>query len=267
MKKEHGLYKYVCGGEIIYIGKSNSNIRNRIAAHKKESKFKPYLAKGCEIYICEFANSTETDIAERVLINQYKPILNGTDNTPGYSGLITIQEPNWIDYDNYIKKKPSISHTLKKKSQNNDDIYLGGILGKKVWLDNEYDKKVKGRKTKVLLYDNKNQAFEYMSLLVRASLTHGKHIGSVIRIDNIDDDLLPYLKKSHSLGCFPGLKSGFGYMSIITYMKGNGDDVKIIHVNLLALAILRCFFDDSLEDESDISKLIKEYYDSTISLN
>lgn len=31
--REHGLYKFVSNGEIIYIGKSNSDIEARIKAH------------------------------------------------------------------------------------------------------------------------------------------------------------------------------------------------------------------------------------------
>ena len=50
--KQHGLYKYVCDGEIIYIGKSNSNIDNRIAAHKSECKFNK---KMCGITVKDMA--------------------------------------------------------------------------------------------------------------------------------------------------------------------------------------------------------------------
>lgn len=92
--KQHGLYKYVYNGEIIYIGKSNSNIDNRIKAHKSERKFRPYLQKA-EIYVCDLPNSTETDILEKILINHYKPKLNGTDNFPGLSDSISFNEPSW----------------------------------------------------------------------------------------------------------------------------------------------------------------------------
>ncbi len=96
---KHGLYKYICDGEIIYIGKSNSNVYGRISAHKNEAKFKPYISKGVQIYTCELPNSTETDILERALINQYKPVLNGTDNQEGFSSCITINEPSWSLFD------------------------------------------------------------------------------------------------------------------------------------------------------------------------
>lgn len=113
---KNGLYKYVCDGEIIYIGKSDSNVLNRIRDHKKEQKFKPYLEKGCEIYICELPNSTETLLVEKALINQYKPILNGSNNSPGFSSLIKISEPKWTKYDeNEIKAK-------KAKQKNQKDV-------------------------------------------------------------------------------------------------------------------------------------------------
>ncbi len=120
--KQHGLYKYVCNGEIIYIGKSNSNIDNRIAAHKSERKFKPYLQKA-EVYVCNLPNSTETDILEKVLINHYKPILNGTDNFPGISNIITFKEPNWIPYREQ-QSSPNKLKPLHKVSKQEAKEYL-----------------------------------------------------------------------------------------------------------------------------------------------
>jgi hypothetical protein len=99
--KEHGLYKYVVDDKIIYIGKSNNSISNRIIQHAKEPKFMPYLVKA-KIYVCKLPNTTETDIMERVLINYYKPILNIVDNHVGKSNCITFKEPNWIKLCNEI---------------------------------------------------------------------------------------------------------------------------------------------------------------------
>lgn len=123
--RQHGLYKYVCDGEIIYIGKSNSSVDKRIAAHRHESKFHPYLQKS-KIYVCDLTNPTETDILERVLINHYKPVLNGTDNFPGLSNMITFKEPDWKPWkpqEPASKKKP-----LHKVSKKEAEEYLAKNL-------------------------------------------------------------------------------------------------------------------------------------------
>ena len=97
--RKQGLYKYEYEGQVIYIGKSDANVAKRIADHKREAKFQPYLAKGVKVYTCILPNSTETKLVEQALINQYKPILNGTDNQKGFSNLIKIDEPNWVLFD------------------------------------------------------------------------------------------------------------------------------------------------------------------------
>ena len=73
--KEHGIYKYVYDGEIIYIGKTDRSILGRVRDHAKEAKFLPYLGNA-EIYFFHCEDSIQTDIYEKVLINKYKPILN-----------------------------------------------------------------------------------------------------------------------------------------------------------------------------------------------
>ncbi len=115
-KKEHGLYKFVDKdtGDILYIGKTNSSFNSRIITHLSgvgsEAKFKEHIKKGCNIYVCELPNSTETDIMERALINQYKPMVNRLDNRPGFSSLISIKEPEWKEWKRSINKKPTSSN-------------------------------------------------------------------------------------------------------------------------------------------------------------
>ena len=95
MRKYH-IYKYVVDDEIVYIGKSKT-LDARIRQHSYEEDFKPYL-KNCKIFCFECANSVEMDLLEMGLINQYKPILNVVDKHDGFSGRITIQEPDWEEY-------------------------------------------------------------------------------------------------------------------------------------------------------------------------
>ena len=90
-----GIYKYVYNDEIIYIGKSDNSILNRVNAHVKEAKFKPYLEKAV-IYYTECKNSAHTLILETFLINKYKPILNTSLKCEEDLNLdIPIPEPEW----------------------------------------------------------------------------------------------------------------------------------------------------------------------------
>ena len=110
--KEHGLYKYVYNGQIIYIGKSNNSIKSRINGHKKEDKFQPFLDKS-KIYVCMLPNSTETDLMEMALINHYKPILNVQFNHPSFSNLIHFQEPEWMIYHDVLSFESDLNSNLE----------------------------------------------------------------------------------------------------------------------------------------------------------
>lgn len=111
-----GIYKYVDrrSDEIIYIGKSNSSIKSRIWGHSSEEKFQPYLTD-CDIYTIELPNSVEIDLLEKALINQYKPILNDIDNLEGFSGVIQINEPEWIKYENTKDEKEKDWTTISSR--------------------------------------------------------------------------------------------------------------------------------------------------------
>lgn len=91
-----GVYQYVYKGEVIYIGKSDSSINNRIKAHAQEAKFQPFLNE-CEIYYSELSNPAFTTIYETYLINKYKPRLNVMmkyeDDIP-----FDLPELNWQKY-------------------------------------------------------------------------------------------------------------------------------------------------------------------------
>lgn len=94
-QKIHALYKYEYQGEIVYIGKTNSSIKQRLAAHSKEPKFQPYLTS--DIFVMPLSNSAETDIMEKLLINKYHPKLNAQDNHE-VSTSIQFCEPLWEPY-------------------------------------------------------------------------------------------------------------------------------------------------------------------------
>lgn len=87
------VYKYVCDNKIIYVGKSDNSLINRLNCHKSEVKFKPYL-KDAKIYYAEVVNPAMSTILETYLINKYKPELNSSMKYTGSLG-IELPEPDW----------------------------------------------------------------------------------------------------------------------------------------------------------------------------
>lgn len=49
--KENIVYRYISDGEIIYIGKTNSSLSDRVYCHSRERKFSPYLKKNRELNV------------------------------------------------------------------------------------------------------------------------------------------------------------------------------------------------------------------------
>lgn len=97
----YAVYKYVYNGEIIYVGKTNHSIKQRISDHANDKKFRKYI-NDCKIYCAECKNPAHTIIMETYLINKYKPILNVFMKYEDDLNLI-IPDPKWIDYESFVK--------------------------------------------------------------------------------------------------------------------------------------------------------------------
>ena len=121
----HYVYKYVFNGEIIYIGKCDSDLDQRLAQHGKpgdniEKKYWDDI-NASDIYYCTLANATMSDVVESELINRHKPKCN-TAKKSDWDGL-ELPEPKWKKYDNpkkvpFVKKGKDltkISNTQLKK--------------------------------------------------------------------------------------------------------------------------------------------------------
>lgn len=106
MDRGNYVYKYVWNGDIIYIGKNDTDLVSRILQHRKEQKFKAYLDS--KIYYGILKNSSESDMMERLLINKYKPILNVSCKKDGLS--IVFEEPEWnlLGEDCFVKKRTAL---------------------------------------------------------------------------------------------------------------------------------------------------------------
>lgn len=103
----HYVYKYVLNDEIIYIGKCDGNIDNRLYQHGKAGDNIDADAwddiKHAQIYITKLANSTMSDVVESELIRRYKPKYNKA-KLSSWSGLLFV-EPSWERYKRTKKKR------------------------------------------------------------------------------------------------------------------------------------------------------------------
>lgn len=102
--RDYCVYRYTLeSGEVIYIGKTDALLKQRIDAHQKEDKFAPYLGRWNIDYI-ELSNRVETDVVEKYLINLLKPVLNEKDHTQGLTMAVSMSLPEWIPYSKYEEK-------------------------------------------------------------------------------------------------------------------------------------------------------------------
>lgn len=107
-----GVYKYVWNDEVIYVGKSNTDIEKRIQCHSREDKFQKYL-DDADVYFCFLPNAATTDIYELYYINKYHPILNVTSKYDCEPVGIDVADIEWSKYSptkywcTKKKKKPS----------------------------------------------------------------------------------------------------------------------------------------------------------------
>ena len=98
-KNEHYVYKFVYNNEILYIGKIDSNLQQRICTHFSSGKFDEY--KGVEVYCEKLNNSLDTKYMEVLLINKYKPILNKAEKSKDKLSF-DFDEPTWEKYEDYL---------------------------------------------------------------------------------------------------------------------------------------------------------------------
>ena len=248
---KHGLYKYVHKGNIIYIGKSNSCITRRALEHKREDNFKPYLDDDLKIYICDLPNTTETDIMEKVLINYYKPVLNTVDNYNGCSGLLSFNEPDWIDYDDYIKKLPTPKNSASKHliEPHKMEFFLFSANGLNYYLEDSFDVKINNKRTKVPIYKNRQEAIDIIESLTKISLSHGEITGDdKIHIESkyFDRNIYTLIEKVEEFQQWPLLKysgnrRGWGSQNIISRIKGYESTITDLYVRAEVIIIFKEF--------------------------
>lgn len=112
----HYVYKYVLNGEIIYIGKNDTDLHSRIKSHGRPGDNIPKQhwdeINSAKIYYIELANSTMSDVVESELIRRYMPKYNKAKKSD-WCGINFI-EPEWKEYI----PNQTIVYKNKKKSKN-----------------------------------------------------------------------------------------------------------------------------------------------------
>ena len=99
----HGVYKYEVGGEVIYVGKTDSDFAARIACHDREDSFLPYLPDA-KIFVHETKDAREADFLETLLINQHSPVLNKAKKDVTEANVWAEME--WQLWDKRIQHRP-----------------------------------------------------------------------------------------------------------------------------------------------------------------
>lgn len=126
----HYVYKYVFNGEIIYIGKCDADLDQRLAQHGKpgDNIDKKYWddINASDIYYCTLANATMSDVVESELINRHKPKCN-TAKMSDWDGL-KLPEPNWKKYYKKINKEHIFSAFLPYMRYTEIKGYDGGHI-------------------------------------------------------------------------------------------------------------------------------------------
>lgn len=186
--KHHGLYKFVTNDtdEIIYIGKTNNNIKSRIADHIRgkglDEKFNAYKDK-YKIYVSLLPNAVETDILERALINKYKPVLNVTDNQYGMSDLIHVDEPEWHEYKEVFPdttkpleqvKTVKLQKQVKSNALLRKRIFIGHVSGYDYYISNTYKYKDNIHKVEKQYFESPDEAIGYIKHILNLVETYGE---------------------------------------------------------------------------------------------
>lgn len=105
----HAVYKYVYNGNIIYIGKSDVGVYERISQHGRSGDNIPEDAwselKKSDVFYIELPNRTMTDVVESELIRRYRPKYNKAKKSE-WKGL-PFAEPEWTRFNKECLKKKS----------------------------------------------------------------------------------------------------------------------------------------------------------------
>ena len=120
----HYVYKYVYGNETIYIGKSDTQLSNRISQHGVSGdnidKCGWDEINASSIYYIELVNSTMADVVESELIRRYRPKYNKAKMSE-WSGIQFV-EPEWKLYKTKQQIKTEIENLQEIIEEKNKEL-------------------------------------------------------------------------------------------------------------------------------------------------
>ena len=123
----HYVYKYVYGNEIIYIGKTDTQLSNRISQHGVSGdnidKCGWDEINASSIYYIELVNGTMADVVESELIRRYRPKYNKAKMSE-WSGIQFV-EPEWKLY----KTKKQIKNENERLHDEIEEMNNGNKQG------------------------------------------------------------------------------------------------------------------------------------------
>lgn len=104
MISQYCIYRYIDKKtkEILYVGKTDTSLENRINQHQSETKFKNIDA---EVEYIELKNNMETRFYEFYFINKWKPVLNTADKYEDELECDIIHNFEWKLYVPEVKEK------------------------------------------------------------------------------------------------------------------------------------------------------------------
>lgn len=103
VKRNYYIYRYqdVRTGDIIYVGKTKRNLKDRILEHESELKFIPYLAYVSISYYV-LGSHAAMDVHEKYWIHHWQPALNVVDRLADHevAGMgFTLSDVGWKPFD------------------------------------------------------------------------------------------------------------------------------------------------------------------------
>lgn len=122
----HFVYKYVLNGEVLYVGKTDTNsVYTRLMQHGRPGdNITPDAwdeINKADVFYTELANETMSDVVESELIHRYKPKYNIAKTHSAWSGL-PFPEPVWVDAQ--MPKIRELMGQVAKTKEKNDALKM-----------------------------------------------------------------------------------------------------------------------------------------------
>lgn len=217
----HYVYKYVLNDEVIYIGKSDGKLQERLYQHGRRGDNIQESAwndiNSAEVFYIKLANCTMSDVVESELIRRYKPKYNKAKMSD-WCGL-QFKEPEWKKFIPEKTEKTGTNKT-KKPRESWEDRAIRKTMKE---YDNNHDAMCLVCYTiEAILKDEYwTRQYDYNDLFIRKDETY-LYIPAPDWIgDNPKIFTVAHSGKCHEVGSFPPC-----------YVKENGNNAILLELTL-----------------------------------